>query len=832
MKKRSLTLLLILALLASLMVIPTAAATDLSIPDESTFYQAFTGSFGQVIRLGGSAEQVFDYSVPSGGVTVIIFIRGDGGCGNTNALLTDLNTKSWATQSNIRIIAVDGNRSDEETVSEYISQYDTSGMIDEVYYNPNNNCLPFWYASLIEHEGNMDNVYNVSGSLTFPYVLLVTEDSGDKLIRSELSGITSADQLNREIYKYVDTGDAPTPIVDVKVPGNARYDYVNAVFESVNENRAENGKSALTLSAELTELAMQRAAECALYYSHERPNGEICFTVTVNGMSYSGAFTAENIAAGQRSPEAVMTSWMNSTGHKRNILSDSTQIGVGCYENNGILYWVQLFGNGTDSAPTRSYSVSRIATVQALTTRLILSLSDSSALTVKNGATVDCPKLFTVNTGWSAASTILYPDAPPPKNNGVTLASLSWSTDHLVLEGLAEGSGTLALRAYKNQKDAPTVSVTVEKGLSIRYSSKTITIGTPFQFSATGGAGGYTWRMGNTSIATVDSTGKVTGKSVGNTYLYCKDSAGSEVRCYLEVREPLSIRYSSKTITIGTPFQFSATGGSGDYSWRTGNSSVATVDSTGKVTGKNVGNTYLYCKDSAGSEVRCYLEVREPLSIRYSSKTITIGTPFQFSATGGSGGYTWRTGNTSIATVDSTGKVSGKTAGNTYLYCKDSSGTEVKCLLKVVAPLSIRYSEKIVNTGSTFQFSATGGSGGYTWRTGNSSVATVDSTGKVTGKAAGNTYLYCKDSSGTEVKCLLKVAAPLSVRYSEKTVSKGSTFQFSATGGSGTYTWRTGNSSVATVDSTGKVTGKSVGNTYLYCRDSYGNEVRCLLKIK
>ncbi len=302
---------------------------------------------------------------------------------------------------------------------------------------------------------------------------------------------------------------------------------------------------------------------------------------------------------------------------------------------------------------------------------------------------------------------------------------------------------------------------------------------------------------------------------------------------YLSSAPALSIRYASKTIDVGKTFQFTATGGSGKYTWRTGNTSVATVDSTGKVTGKAAGNTYLYCRDTAGSEVKCLLKITgAPLSIRYSSKTIDVGKPFQFTATGGSGSYTWRVGNTSVAAVDSTGKVTGKAAGNTYLYCKDSAGAEVKCLLKVIAPLSIRYSEKTVSVGASFQFTATGGSGTYTWRVGNTSVATVDSTGKVTGKAAGNTYLYCKDSAGAEVKCLLKVIAPLSIRYSEKTVSVGASFQFTATGGSGSYTWRTGNTSVATVDSSGKVTGKTAGNTYLYCRDSYGNEVKCLLKIK
>ena len=52
----------------------------------------------------------------------------------------------------------------------------------------------------------------------------------------------------------------------------------------------------------------------------------------------------ENIAWGQRTPEAVMKAWMNSSGHRANILNEKfTSIGVGCYEQNGVLYWTQLF---------------------------------------------------------------------------------------------------------------------------------------------------------------------------------------------------------------------------------------------------------------------------------------------------------------------------------------------------------------------------------------------------------------------------------------------------------------------------------------------------------
>ncbi|MCL2478787.1 MAG: CAP domain-containing protein, partial [Treponema sp.] len=61
-----------------------------------------------------------------------------------------------------------------------------------------------------------------------------------------------------------------------------------------------------------------------------------------NGIQYKRA--GENIAMGQRTAEAVMNSWMNSTGHKNNILNPNfTMLGVGHYTQNNINYWVQLF---------------------------------------------------------------------------------------------------------------------------------------------------------------------------------------------------------------------------------------------------------------------------------------------------------------------------------------------------------------------------------------------------------------------------------------------------------------------------------------------------------
>ncbi len=87
-----------------------------------------------------------------------------------------------------------------------------------------------------------------------------------------------------------------------------------------------------------------RAKEIKQQFSHTRPDGRSFDTVlTENGVSFRGS--GENIAYGQRSPEAVMEGWMNSAGHRANILNANFKnIGVGYYQDtNGVNHWVQLF---------------------------------------------------------------------------------------------------------------------------------------------------------------------------------------------------------------------------------------------------------------------------------------------------------------------------------------------------------------------------------------------------------------------------------------------------------------------------------------------------------
>ncbi|WP_439116420.1 CAP domain-containing protein [Paenibacillus antri] len=113
------------------------------------------------------------------------------------------------------------------------------------------------------------------------------------------------------------------------------------VLDLVNKERAKAGLKSLSMNNELSRMAMDKAQDMINnnYFDHQSPTyGSPFDMMNAYGISYNTA--AENIAKGQRSPTEVMSSWMNSQGHRANILNGSfTQIGV-AYYNGG---WVQVF---------------------------------------------------------------------------------------------------------------------------------------------------------------------------------------------------------------------------------------------------------------------------------------------------------------------------------------------------------------------------------------------------------------------------------------------------------------------------------------------------------
>ena len=118
-----------------------------------------------------------------------------------------------------------------------------------------------------------------------------------------------------------------------------------AVLSLVNAERSKNGLSSLTLSSKLTAVANEKARDMAEnnYFSHESPTYGSPFQMLQQyGIRYRTA--GENIAKGYKTPAAVVEGWMNSPGHKQNILNASYSAGaMGCYYYNGSYYWVNNF---------------------------------------------------------------------------------------------------------------------------------------------------------------------------------------------------------------------------------------------------------------------------------------------------------------------------------------------------------------------------------------------------------------------------------------------------------------------------------------------------------
>ena len=140
--------------------------------------------------------------------------------------------------------------------------------------------------------------------------------------------------------------EQPTkPVAEVVKPQDSEFNaaYEAEVVRLVNAERAKYGLAALTQDDGAQNVAHVRAKEIVQSFSHTRPDGRSCFTAASDlGVTYRSA--GENIAYGYATPAQVVNGWMNSEGHRKNILSSSyTKIGVGSYSANGVMYWSQFF---------------------------------------------------------------------------------------------------------------------------------------------------------------------------------------------------------------------------------------------------------------------------------------------------------------------------------------------------------------------------------------------------------------------------------------------------------------------------------------------------------
>ena len=214
---------------------------------------------------------------------------------------------------------------------------------------------------------------------------------------------------------------------------------------------------------------------------------------------------------------------------------------------------------------------------------------------------------------------------------------------------------------------------------------------------------------------------------------------------------------------------------------------------------------------------------------------------------------TWTSSNTSVATVDGSGKVTAKAKGSATITCKanDGSGKSATCSVTVTDPIieptaiTISPSSKTINVGDTFYASYTltpsNATTTVTWSSDNTSIATVTQSGLVTGVAAGSTYINVRTANGkTDYFRITVNAAPVPVEsiklyYSFTTVelnkTKKLTYTLEPSDANPSLTWTSSDTSVATVAQDGTVTGKKQGTARITVTTDNGKSSYCDVKV-
>ena len=171
--------------------------------------------------------------------------------------------------------------------------------------------------------------------------------------------------------------------------GDVQRNYAMEVAAIVNRERAANGLPVLKYSDELSKAANTRAKEIQSYFSHTRPDGRSCFTA-VTDMDIRYRYIGENIAYGQRSPVEVMNGWMNSPGHRANILSPNVEyMGIGVAQRNGVYYWTQFFASADGLAGEVITSDEAVQTT--VTTDVTSTETMAVTTSVTSSGTKPCP---------------------------------------------------------------------------------------------------------------------------------------------------------------------------------------------------------------------------------------------------------------------------------------------------------------------------------------------------------------------------------------------------------------------------------------------------------
>lgn len=360
------------------------------------------------------------------------------------------------------------------------------------------------------------------------------------------------------------------------------------------------------------------------------------------------------------------------------------------------------------------------------------------------------------------------------------------------------------------------------------------------------------------TVASVDANGVVTGKKGGIAIIIAKtEERGLIASCQVTVQEFVSsvkINAGISRMNIGDSKQLSATVSAESATnrklrWTSSNSSIISVDANGRISAKNVGRAtiYAYATDGSGIFDSATIEVIKPVTsimINPSNVSIAEGKSAKVSVSVAPADATykeveWSSSDSSIATVDYSGEITGVKAGICKVYATSVDGNNVIGVCKVTVKPTVPATGVTINSKSitmlpgqtrtlTARIKPTKSTESVTWVSGDTSVATVSANGTVTARGQGNTEIYAiSNETGVESSCEVIVLA-LNATYI--TLEQYDSYDLDVFGATQNIKWYSNNKRVATVTSNGRVIARMAGTTTITAKVN-GKVLYCTVKV-
>jgi len=566
-------------------------------------------------------------------------------------------------------------------------------------------------------------------------------------------------------------------VANATLNGVRNYDKANEVLPIVNEERAKVGLAPLEYNQELVEVAMKRAAETSIYWSHIRPCGMDCFTI-------EPIFDGENIGAITTTPTNVMKSWMNSTFHKAAILNENYQsIGIGCYIISDTYYWVQTFSTDKSTKTTQISGVvdsQDTVRIQRNAGKIILNVYGlEEQMQLQVGETKQPTKVALTNVG-------MVKNNRPYIKTQIALSDVTWKSSNEnvfkvdkqgKITAIGEGIATLTA-SFGEETHSATIevtdgldSITIPNSATLKI-GETTTLPITYEPADYDGSKNATWKSSDETVAIVDNNGKVTAKGPGKATIQV--SIGSKTAtCEVTVSYQMKLNYTSyqinglnESLTLKDAYLPGTA-----ITWTSSNEKVATIDSNGKVTPKNGGFAKIRASTEAYGKAQCWIYVCALVELPDGSKAYPgdldrNGVINSNDITILSDWYNekiyFTEGETLVGDIDGNGIVNSIDASIlSDIFNSDSfhpgAYTPITNITLNKTNASLDPQETILLQASITPKENTD-SPKITWKSGNNRIATVDENGKVTAIAGGTTEITATTSNGKKATCHITVS--------------------------------------------------------------------------